>query len=649
MAIDIARLRRQQFDQFDIPDLSGGTMNLGGMGLPPPTSSPYEVDPYEQEQPIYNRPTVDPRQPVNPTIAPPIGGPGSRGATEADELLKIINGIYTPDYTSRDRYNRLLDAAPEREGPGIMRGISAGLMGMGAKDPIDTLKIQEAVMYAPHNRAMADWTAKTQPFGQAAQYENTSNTNERILAGNIGTQLVNQERYDKQNAVAEEKNRIAQFKAESDRIRQEAYAYMQRLGHGWTPVTDGPTVIMVNKDTNQTIDTGMKTGNLTEEAKITLQNLGKIQEAQQQGANQLAVQNARNAGQLAVQTLRNARVTGNGSTRGLLPSQQKDALYNKAEEWVRRNPGESEFITLNPAQRDFEIKEPGQSLLFNNPTGMPPDRYAQFIEYLYADGGMPPPQQQGMPQPPAAPAMPRGAGPQLTVPSANDPRFQTPPGYDPHGRPPASQQQQAMPQQQQPVPQQQGGPGVMQQYPQQPLVTPQMRDAPSPQAQALAQIDQQIAALQAQLTSPAMSATQGPPLEGSIASDDQTVVGQRFRANAGMPPAPTSNPFGWPARNNSMNTQTDRAAAMAAGQAQQAGVQKQAQQQQIMTQIAQLQARQQQIVESMNAPPAAAPAAPQMQLKPPPAGMVWVQLPGAPKPGLVPAEVARQRGLKPLQ
>ena len=123
---------------------------MGGINLPP------------IEEPFGGQSPFEGSSGVNPTIGQqPVGGPGSRGASEADELLKIINGIYTPETTSRDRFNRLLDAAPEREGPNLTRSLAAFGMGLGAKDPLDTIKVHEAVMYAPHNRAMTDWTAKT--------------------------------------------------------------------------------------------------------------------------------------------------------------------------------------------------------------------------------------------------------------------------------------------------------------------------------------------------------------------------------------------------------------------------------------------------------------------------------------------------------
>jgi hypothetical protein len=298
--IDYSRLRRQNLFP-EIPDLSGGTM--GNINISGPE---FESDPggYITEGPQrssqnyqmgqYNFPNIDfsqandPRRQVNPTIAgpeQPIGGPGSRGSDDAEELLRIINGLYTPEYTSRDRFNRLLDAAPEREGPGVLRGISAGLMGLGAKDPVQALQIQEGVMFAPHNRAMADWTAKTQPFGNAAQYENTSNVNERNLATSVGTNIVNQRRYDQQNIINQEKNRL-------NEIRTKAYAMKNA---GWTFDFSTPNIIAHSPD-GQMVVMG-KTGEMDEVDKVTLQGTNAVKAAEARGRTAIQIADVAQEGQ----------------------------------------------------------------------------------------------------------------------------------------------------------------------------------------------------------------------------------------------------------------------------------------------------------------------------------------------------------------
>jgi hypothetical protein len=319
MATNFARLRQQNLFP-EIPDINAGIMgeinlpdvdfggnpyDMGQVNLPSP-NEPYFGGNYEVQN--------DPRSYVNPTIA----GPNSVGAGTAQNLMDVINQIYTPETTSRDRFNRLLDAAPEREGPGLMRGLAAFGMGMGAKDPLDTLKVHEQVMYAPHHRNMADWTAKTQPFGQAAQFENTANINERTLAGNVATNITNQQRYDQQNAINEEKNRIAQIRAESDRIRQQAYALKQQ---GWTFDFSTPRILATSPD-GRMVDYG-PSGEMQEVDKINLQGKWGVDRAAAVGQNAAQVAGIRGvtywqdeAGNMFMQN-----PTGAGPRMGLEPVQ----------------------------------------------------------------------------------------------------------------------------------------------------------------------------------------------------------------------------------------------------------------------------------------------------------------------------------------
>jgi hypothetical protein len=64
---------------------------------------------------------------------------------------------------------------------------------------------------------------------------------------------------------------------------------MQSLGKGFKPIVVGTTIKMANESTGEVIDTGMTTDKMTEEAKITLQNLGRVEAAKQAGVNAAAV------------------------------------------------------------------------------------------------------------------------------------------------------------------------------------------------------------------------------------------------------------------------------------------------------------------------------------------------------------------------
>jgi hypothetical protein len=104
-----------------------------------------------------------------PVVGNPLGQQASSGQAgmgappQQGNLWDAVNKIYTPETQDRDRLRSLMDAAPQRESPGWLRGLSAIGVGIGSKDVGEGLKNMEAVNFAPFRRDMADWTAKTEP------------------------------------------------------------------------------------------------------------------------------------------------------------------------------------------------------------------------------------------------------------------------------------------------------------------------------------------------------------------------------------------------------------------------------------------------------------------------------------------------------
>jgi len=205
-------------------------------------------------------------------------GPDEGDPRNPNRIWEMINKIYTPETQSRDRVNNLLDNVPERQDPSFARRLVAAGMGFGQKDPLPTM---ENVMYAPHNRAMADWTAKTKPFQEAYTTENAANVNERNLAGNA---VAAQSAADRQASV----ERIADQKAKVLEIRNRAYAWKQ-MHPDWEWDTKGPTYVIMDPATHEIINTGIKTGQLGEEDEILLKNKGSLAAATAAGGAKQAI------------------------------------------------------------------------------------------------------------------------------------------------------------------------------------------------------------------------------------------------------------------------------------------------------------------------------------------------------------------------
>jgi len=149
------------------------------------------------------------------------------------------------DTSRQDAYNALLAAKPQREDPGILRRIVAAGMSVGAHpgDVRDPVKTQEEVMYAPHLRAMKDWSDQVEPSYRSAQLENTANANERqartatINARNAADKLIAHER--EVNAQIASREKLAAEKNALLREKQNGAQVSFSNGHAIVHRLDG--------------------------------------------------------------------------------------------------------------------------------------------------------------------------------------------------------------------------------------------------------------------------------------------------------------------------------------------------------------------------------------------------------------------------
>lgn len=207
--------------------------------------------------------------------AAPEAAPAPDSADMSARTMDIINRMYSPDTTDRDRFRELLDQAPERGVPSWARTAAASAMSLKADDPIKTA---EAVQYAPYHRDMADWTAKADPFSKAAQLENTANVNERALAGNVITAQTAADR-------TAELGRQADLKNEQALGRNRISMLKVQMGPGWKiDAHNGTTIKMYNPTTGEFKDTGMSTRWMNEEDKIDAEGEWRVRAAEASGA-----------------------------------------------------------------------------------------------------------------------------------------------------------------------------------------------------------------------------------------------------------------------------------------------------------------------------------------------------------------------------
>ena len=298
-----------------------------------------------------------------PTTTRP--GATDKGLTSSriEDLVKMVNQVYTPETRAGNRFNDLLDNAPERNKPGLMRALVAGTTAFGANAKgMDIQNISDRVMYAPYIRDMAEWKEKATPYQQAAQLENTANSNERTLAGNLvnnwttGERNAETARYNEGKLA--ESTRAAQAREEIQRGRNAILS-----AQGVKFETRGKNVIATYPPTaeypdGRVIDTGVPT---TAFSPFELANLNngsreRINAATNTAAGQRndATNASREAQGAAANTSREAAartraeaVTGR-TPATMTPAQEKQDMINRQQKVYNDNPKWQEFFDLNP-------------------------------------------------------------------------------------------------------------------------------------------------------------------------------------------------------------------------------------------------------------------------------------------------------------
>lgn len=280
--------------RFDIgnlrqPNIFGGMpepiqgVDFGMSNLPIMQSAPRAPAPQASSLGLGQNPfgTFDPGIPNQAT--PAMGPQVSPRAVDPYGIIDYVNRLYDPETEATERYNTLLNNYPERNDPSIWQKLVAAGMGWGAKDPIQTM---ENAMYAPYNREVADWSTQVGPYQQAASLENARNVNERTLAANLGTNLVNQQRYADQFELGQQKNEIAAAKTMGAKFLTSGNRIMAMFPDGRPAVDMGPTTNFSPFELESLRQTGrMELGQQ--------QNQGRLDVTRQQGVNQAAAAAAR--------------------------------------------------------------------------------------------------------------------------------------------------------------------------------------------------------------------------------------------------------------------------------------------------------------------------------------------------------------------
>lgn len=273
---------------------------------------------------------------------------------------------------------------PVLQNPNKLQRISGFLSALGGQ-PSD---VTNEIMWGPNNRAMQQWSLKNNALSNAAKIEgsNVSNKFSNDLKRMNNESLANYRQTQGEAALGRVGNA-----ADANRIRQDDLANRNRIANAkleldkWKTMNPegkiyapkGGNVMLVNPLTGESIDTGIETGSLTDEERIKL--TGAVQQ-----------QNIAAQGEQARTT--KSTPSADSGVNSQLPTQQKQAILNRAQQLINQRPDLAAYITINPNTNAVEIAPAGKTNWMGQQRGPSKEQFDEINNIIYGagSGGLPP-------------------------------------------------------------------------------------------------------------------------------------------------------------------------------------------------------------------------------------------------------------------
>lgn len=268
----------------------------------------------------------------------------------------------------------------------------------GNWDPFD-YKETDAILNQPNYRDIDLWKMRTEALGKGSQIENTINNNRSLAAQRYGNLDVANRREDRQfeqgnRALdirlmdAQTRERLAKLKdlSESEKLEllQSGRISLEELRAS-------------NQYTLQELRGQQRREQIDQQGNIRssqIQQQGDIrnQQIDRQNEADLREIDARTRGQIEIKGTPSA----NAGVNSTLPTQQKQALINRANTVAQSNPEWAKYITVDPETKLPVVAPAGGNGWFSN--GLTEDVRKQIVNAIYGSGGEPGTSQSGTTQ-----------------------------------------------------------------------------------------------------------------------------------------------------------------------------------------------------------------------------------------------------------
>jgi hypothetical protein len=290
-----------------------------------------------------------------------------RGQASPQSVFDRIMAMYQPKNEYSQRLEEHLGQYPQREKPGFWRKLGASIVGLGYGP-----QGADAVLDARFNDQLGDWKEQLGPLQALARDENQDNSNQRMLATQLGSIGIRDERLEAQSEHWRNQDENAKARTKIYELKSMMPDYdIQSSADGYLWAID-------TKDPNRRFNTGIKSIHLSD---ADLEALRATNRERLAGINNTAAYDRAlvyGSGYYQPPDPNAPPVVGNPRDRkippppagskevgrdsgeaGMLPTQQRTDQYNKANEIWQRYPQIRKYFRRKPENGSFELKPPG--------------------------------------------------------------------------------------------------------------------------------------------------------------------------------------------------------------------------------------------------------------------------------------------------
>lgn len=284
-------------------------------------------------------------------INPPMLGSMQQQQEQPYNVQQRFGEIYKPSNVASTRLDSLINQYPQFQKPNALMRIGASLAALGENGQ----ETANNILYGPYSQHLGQWKTQLDPALKSADLENEANLNLRNLANQQVQREISERDLSRKETADQARADTANKNADSTRMRAEAYQkrtdlieFKTKNPHYVFKTREDGRIMGINPLVpNQTIDTGVNSGDLSDMDKAALQLEGRLQAINTQGAirdKQIERQGELTSSQISQradetrQTNAARPPTGSTANRDLLPTQQRVQMNNIYQQMKLEDP-----------------------------------------------------------------------------------------------------------------------------------------------------------------------------------------------------------------------------------------------------------------------------------------------------------------------